>query len=554
MAKNVFIGVAWPYVNGNLHIGHLAGYLLPFDIFARFQRLQGNNVLVASGSDCFGTPITLEADKRGVTPKDIVEEYHAKDVELFRDVLGLTYDIYTKTDTPHHKKVTQDIFLAFLDKDYILIKTSDQYYSPVDKRFLPDRYVVGTCSYCGAEESRSDQCDNCGKLLSQDTLINPKSTLTGQPVELRETEHYYIDWPKLQPFLEQYVESAGKNWRNWVYKGTLGWLEEGLQPRAITRDIDWGVEIPVDRIPKDKLIGNAQNKRFYVWFDAVIGYLSASILWSNDGSGDWKDYWYNADAKHYYFMGKDNLVFHTLFWPGQLHVYDHDLNLPDNVVVNNFLNFEGKQFSKSRGHTIDSREIVEKYGNDRVRFYLTLTMPENKDSSFSWEDFKEKVNGVLVANLGNFIHRTLSIGKNADIKKITESQLDDVVVELVENTLSECKRYLENCEYRNYLDEVLSLSAYGNKYLDTNEVWFQKKEDSEGFHKSLYNLYYIILSLAYLIKPLLPEGSEKLFSQLGLQTYALWPEKAIDRLPDVEIIDTKITPVPLFEKIEEAGL
>lgn len=554
MKRNIFIGVAWPYVNGNLHIGHLAGYLLPFDICARFHRAIGNNVLVASGSDCFGTPITIEADKRGVTPKEIVEEYHEKDVDLFKNVLGLTYDIYTKTDHPNHKQVTQDIFISFLENDLIIIKTSEQYYSPSQKRFLPDRYVIGECGYCGFKGSRSDQCDNCGKLLSQEDLKNPKSNLNDEVVELKETEHYYVDWTKLQPKLEEFVKDNGPQWRNWIYKETLGWFKEGLQPRAITRDIDWGVEIPVDRIPKDKLIDNVKNKRFYVWFDAVIGYLSASILWSKEGNGNWKDFWFDEDSKHYYFMGKDNLVFHTLFWPGQLMVYDENLHLPDIEAINQFLNFEGKQFSKSRGHVIDTREIIEKYGNDRVRFYLTLTMPETRDTIFSWDDFKEKVNGILVANLGNFIHRSLSIGKDSNISLISKLEISSDVSSAIEKAFKDAKLYLDNCEFRNYLDVVLSLSSFGNKYFDTNEVWVQKKNDSEAFQNSLANLYFIILSLGYLISPMLPEASENLFKQLDVDSGKLWPEDIGDIKTLLLYIDTTVKPTPLFEKIEEIGL
>lgn len=555
MKRNIYIGVAWPYVNGNLHIGHLAGYLIPFDICARYHRIIGNNVLATSGSDCFGTPITIEADKRRLKPADIVDEYHTKDVDLLLNTLNLSYDLYTKTDTSNHKKVTQDIFIKFLEQDLIIIKTSEQYYSPTENRFLPDRYVKGTCSYCNYKDSRSDQCDNCGKLLTPETLLNPRSNLSGEAVELKETDHYYINWPKLQSKLEAYVTEQGVSWRNWVNKETLGWLKEGLQPRAITRDIDWGVELPIDRIPEDKLIKNSENKRFYVWFDAVIGYLSSSILWSEKTGIDWQEYWYNNDAKHYYFMGKDNLVFHTLFWPGQLMVYDPEIHLPDFPAVNQFLNFEGQQFSKSRNHTIDSKELVEKYGNDRVRFYLTLIMPETKDSSFSWEDFKEKVNGVLVANIGNFIHRSLSISfENLPDFNTLDVSIDSTIATAVSKTFEESKVYLENCEFRNYLDSILKLSSVGNKYFDTNEVWVQKKTDLKAFNQSQYNLLFLIISLGLLLIPLLPEATKKLFEQLGLDCPELWPTDNTEIASLVTKVSLLNKPYPLFTKIDEIGL
>ncbi len=552
MSKNVFIGVAWPYVNGDLHIGHLAGYLLPADICARYQRLIGNSVLMASGSDCHGTPITVEADKRGVSPKEVVEEYHEKDVHLFREVLHLTYDIYTRTDTAHHAKVTQDIFIKLLDEGYVFIDTSKQYYSSLQKRFLPDRYVVGICPYCGFADSRSDQCDSCGKLIDSGSLVDPKSNITGDAVELKDSQHYYLDWSKLSSKLGAYVDRVGGNWKQWVLQETRGWLTEGLKPRAITRDIDWGVRLPVERIPEDMLVDDIENKRFYVWFDAVIGYLSASMLWSEKGNGDWRDFWYDAKAKHYYFMGKDNLVFHTLFWPGKLMIYDPKLHLPDVVSINMFLNLEGKQFSKSRGVVISSKEMVGRYGNDRVRFYLTLTMPETKDSSFTWADFGEKVNGILIANIGNYIHRCLSIFNGVDIENVASCPLDKRVGDEVEKRFANAAGFLETCEFRKYLDEIINLASFGNGLFDEKKVW-ELDRSSANFYTAAKQLYSVVISLAYLSMPVMPESSERLFGLLGMSVPNKWPsvDDALSCiLSTVRGIDSSIKPHPLFEKVE----
>lgn len=549
MNKKVLIGVAWPYVNGDLHIGHLAGYLLPADIAARYHRAIGNDVLMVSGSDCFGTPITVEADKRNLTPKDIVAEYHAKDEELFNNILNLSYDCYTKTDHPNHIKTTQDFFVKLFEEGFIFIDSTDQYYSPTENRFLPDRYVVGQCPFCNFNDSRSDQCDNCGKLITQGELINARSNLSGSPVELKQTSHYFLDWPKMQEKLKKYVDENSSTWKEWVKTETYGWLKEGLQPRAITRDLDWGVPIPVDRLPADKVVEGVEHKRIYVWFDAVIGYYSASLLWAVKNSSEWQPFWYNNDAKHYYFMGKDNLVFHTLFWPGQLMGFDENLHLPDTVSINMFLDLDGKKFSKSRGVTIGSKEIVEQYGNDAVRFYLTLIMPETRDSSFSWQDFSEKVNGILVANLGNFIHRSLSLSKNIDIKLLDKYPIWDETKAEVEKAFENASKYLEQCEFRNYLETITLLSTYGNKLVDTEKAWELKRLNPERFEEVSKQLFYIILALGNLINPLLPHASKRLADSLNVGFHS-WIDvsSTIENLLPQIVITPELK--PLFNKIE----
>src|SRR3989344_268617 len=456
MKRKIFIGVAWPYVNGILHIGHLAGYLIPADICARYQRLIGNDVLMASGSDCHGTPITVEADKKGLSPAEVVEMYHTKDVDLFKNILGLTYDIYTRTDTAFHAKVTQDFFVKLFEEGYIYIDSSKQFYSPSQNKFLPDRYVKGTCPFCGYTDSRSDQCDNCGKLIGEE-LINPKSNLTKETVELKETQHYFLDWEKLQLKLNEYVKNVGKNWKDWVLQETNGWLTEGLKARPVSRDIDWGVEIPKDRLPKDKIIEN-----------------------------------------------------------------------------------------------IEVKDIVEKYGNDRVRFYLTLIMPEFRDSSFVWKDFEEKVNGILVSTIGNFIHRTLSIANSININEVAKNDLTSDVEKIIVNSFEKAKNHLENCEFRNYLEVIINLCSFGNKFFDMEKIWDLKKTDAEKFKYDLKQLYSLIVTCGLLIMPIMPEASVKLFDMLGVEAPRFWPEFG-DEIVEVNNIimkiDTSIHPKTLFEKI-----
>jgi len=552
MSKNIFIGVAWPYVNGDLHIGHLAGYLLPADICARYNRLIGNNVLMASGSDCFGTPITVEADKKGVSPEQLVNEYHPKNVELFTKTLGLTFDIYTLTNTPNHIAVVQDFFLKLLEKEYIYVNTTEQYYSEAEKRFLPDRYVVGTCPYCQAADSRSDQCDQCGKLIEEGKLLDPKSNISHQPVERRSTEHYFLDWKKMQGQLEAYVHEHGSQWRPWVLAETIGWLQEGLTSRAITRDIDWGVPLPIEAIPEAKRIKNIESKRLYVWFDAVIGYFSASKLWAKEQGRDWGQFWHGNNLKHYYFMGKDNLVFHTLFWPGKLMNYDASLHLPDVPCVNMFLNLDGSKFSKSRGVMLKIDDIVRRFGNDPVRFFIATIMPEHKDSSFSWASFQETINNVLVGTIGNFIHRTLSVGYRAGKLSDTPVALSAEVLAIIPATFQAAGDCLEHCEFREYTKAVVDLATFGNKMCQDEKIWELAKENPQKLAVILAQLYAVILAIGYLIDPLMPESAEKIFALFGMTKPTRWPEPK-DALSEIGGLVSNLSiptePKPLFSKI-----
>ncbi|OGG37593.1 methionine--tRNA ligase [Candidatus Jorgensenbacteria bacterium GWA1_54_12] len=535
--QKIFVGVAWPYVNGHLHVGHLAGYLLPADIFARFCRLRGADILMVSGSDCFGTPITTEADKRGITPQEVVNEYYPEHVKLFEEA-GIRFDIFTKTMTENHIRLAQDFFLAFLKNGYLFKKRTKQYYDPSAQRFLPDRYVEGTCPSCGAERARGDQCDECGRVFEAGELVNPVSALSGAPVELKESEHYFFDLKKLQPFIERYVEGRGENWKEWVRNETDAWLARGLVARAFSRDLEWGVPFPIDKIPKAERIEGIEHKRFYVWWEALMGYYTASRE-----RDDWKEWWYNRDAEHYYFMGKDNLPFHTMFWPAELHAYDEELHLPDVISVNQFLTLDGKQFSKSRGVTVDSRELIARYGADAVRFYLTYIMPEYADTSFSWGDFAERVNSVLIGNLGNFLNRALTLAKDQTFNA------RDVGADVSAAVAEKCRaarEALEKPEFRTYLDAVLMLSDFGNKYVAREEPW---KRDGNKRDAAVTNACYIALALQLLIQPLLPHASERLAEMTGVR-FNSWDDDVSRQVLDALERMKARNPEPLFQKIE----
>jgi len=529
-AKQILVAIAWPYVNGDQHLGHMSGYLLPADIFARYHRLKGNDVLMVSGSDCHGTPITVEADKRGSTPEEIVEEYHHKDVNLFRE-LKLSYNLYTKTTTKNHKKVVQDLFIDLLKNDYIVKDTMQQYYSPEDNTFLPDRYVEGECSYCGAKEQRSDQCENCGRWLKDGELVNPYSKLTNKPVQLKETEHYFLDFEKLQKPLEKYVKTKKDIWRKWVYAEANGWLKESLQKRAITRDMDWSMDLPIDRIQKlneSKHLQDYTGKKIYVWFEAVIGYLSAPQEWveyalgtpdlteviyhkDTNQSNDWKDWWLNKNSEHYYFMGQDNLVFHTLMWPGQLIGSGKNYTLPHNVFVNKFMNYEGKKFSKSRKWTIDPLKMAQNYGNDSLRYFIASNLPENKEANFSWELFVDAINNELVANLGNFINRTLKfLESKFDGTLNIKEKINFTVINKTKQAYTQIGTLIEKGEFVSGLAHIMKYATFGNQYFNDTEIWKVIKTDKNQASIIMGNLLYIVDNLRILIAPYLPEAHQKL--------------------------------------------
>jgi methionyl-tRNA synthetase len=400
--RHILVAVAWPYASGSRHLGHLAGAYLPADIFARYHRLRGNRVLMVSGSDVHGTPITVRADAEGVSPQEIVDRYHTEFLSNW-EALGIQWELYTSTGTPNHHAVTQDMFSRLAERGYIAPKTSKQLYDPEAVRFLPDRYVEGTCPHCGYSEARGDQCESCGRQLDPMDLISPRSRISGAMPEVRETEHYYLLLSKFQQPLLEWLNSR-KGWRRHVLNMAIGFTAEGLQDRAITRDLDWGVPIP----PPYDTIG--EGKRIYVWFDAVIGYLSASKEWAQrQGDPDaWRAWWEDPEAESYYFIGKDNIVFHAVIWPCQLMGYG-GLNLPTDVPANQYVTFRGDKASASRGVGRSIGWYTERLEADAIRYALTSVLPEQNDTDLTDEIMMERINTELVATWGNLVNRVLTL-------------------------------------------------------------------------------------------------------------------------------------------------
>jgi methionyl-tRNA synthetase len=517
--RKILVGVAWPYVNGEKHIGQIAGAYLPPDIFARYQRMAGNDVLMVSGSDTHGTPITLQAEKEGIPPAEVVDKYH----RLFVDgclAMGLTFDLYSHTDTQNHWEVTQHMFLRHLENGYIYKDTQKQWYDAEADRFLADRYVEGTCPFCGYADARGDQCDNCGRIYDALELKNPRSKITGNTdLDIRETEHFFLDLGKLNEPLLKWVEQDKEHWRPNVLNFTRGQLElKELRGRPITRDIDWGVRIPLDGF---------EGKRIYVWYDAVIGYLSAAVEWAQFNGGEaWRQWWdanVNPDALIYNFIGKDNIPFHTVIWPGMLMAYNDGpgdkFNLPYDVPANEYLNFRGMQFSTSRGNVIGWNTVMEEFQVDAWRYVLTALAPENSDSEFTWPDFVERINNELVANWGNLANRMLGFAyKRFDGVVPTPGALDQTDRDLLDEIKYGFKSIgaLYNAaKFKAALQEIRRLSQRVNQYLNEKEPWQTIKSNPEAAATSVYVALQAIDWLKVFWAPILPHSSELLHSYLG---------------------------------------
>ncbi|NPA27069.1 MAG: methionine--tRNA ligase [Chloroflexi bacterium] len=526
MSEYVLAGVAWPYANALIHAGNLVGAYLPADIFSRYQRLRGRHMLMVSGSDAHGTPITVRADKEGVPPEVIYRRYHRSFLELFQK-FGLAYDLFTSTHTENHFRVSQSIFLALYENGYLFTQKAKQWYSPTLGRFLPDRYVEGTCYICGYEHARSDQCDRCGNLLDPTKLINPRSKLDGSTPELRDTEHFYLDLPKLEPELLDFLRRNQERWRPPVVRQSISFIQtEGLKPRPISRDLDWGIPIPLP---------GWEHKVLYVWFEAVIGYLSAAVEWSTlTGQPDaWQHWWFNPEARTYYFIGKDNIPFHTLMWPAELigsgtafeRIFlgqdrGHRLVLPYDVPANQFLNLEGCKFSGSRNWALWGLDLLERYDPDPLRYYLTAIMPETKDTDWYWEDFLRRNNDELVATWGNLAHRVLSFaykhwGHVPEPGPLAD--LDIALLEEIERGFQTVGDHLEHVRLRAGLQEAMRLAAQVNKYLERRAPWQRIKEDRQDAGTIIYTALRAIDNLKTLFAPYLPFTSERLHQYLGYE-------------------------------------
>ncbi|MBE0411078.1 MAG: methionine--tRNA ligase [Anaerolineales bacterium] len=540
MSENILVAVAWPYANSLIHVGNLTGSYLPADIFARYQRLAGKQVIMVSGSDSHGTPVAVRADAEGVSPLEVYQRYHEGFLDLFMQ-LGLTYDLFTSTHTQNHFKVSQAIFLALLNNGYLYRESQKQWYSPQQKRFLPDRFVEGTCYICNYPDARGDQCDNCGSLLDATQLINPRSKIDGSPPELRETEHFYLDLSKLQPQIVDFLRQREGHWRANVLRQSLGQiLASNLHGRAITRDLDWGIPAPIE---------NWSGKCLYVWFEAVIGYLSAAIEWAqiNGNPSAWYDWWYNPEARSYYFIGKDNIPFHAIIWPAQLigagewfgKIFEKreaaQLTLPYDVPANEFMNLEGDKISGSRNWAIWGIDFLSRYDPDPLRFYLTANMPEAKDTDWDWEDFLRRNNDELVATWGNLANRVLSFAYRQWEGLVPEpGQLrpaDQEILSTIENGFGIVAEHFERVRLRAALNEVMRLATEANRYIDQAAPWFEIKTDKDAAATTIYTALRVIDSLKVLFSPFVPFSSERLHTYLGYSK-PLFGEQFLDTIQD----------------------
>jgi len=524
LTETILVCTAWPYANGDLHIGHLAGAYLPPDIFARYHRLKGNRVLMVSGSDSHGTPITLRADAEGIPARELFERFHLRFLETFQQ-MGITYDLFTHTDTENHHRVSQDIFTACLDNGYLFKQTEQQFYSESEGRFLADRYIEGTCPHCGYDGARGDQCDNCKRLLEPTDLIDPRSKTDGSTPILRETEHFYLDLAKLSEAVWEYLNDGKEHWRANVINFSRQYVKDGLRGRPITRDIDWGVAIPLP---------GYDSKRLYVWFEAVIGYFSASIEWAlNRGQPErWKEWWYRPEAKTYYFIGKDNIPFHTVIWPAELiatglrlYEADHDqqLNLPYDVPANEYLNMEGQKLSTSRNWAIWTPDLLERFDPDPIRFYLSFIAPESRDTDFTFEDFVRRNNDELVATWGNLANRVLGFaykrfdGRVPEIGPAGLDEVDKQILAEVEAGFDTVGELLTAVKLKAALDTALSLARSTNVYLDRKEPWKVINDDAAAAGTTIYVALRVIDNLKILLAPFLPHSGQRLHEVLGYE-------------------------------------
>jgi methionyl-tRNA synthetase len=526
--QRILVAVAWPYANGPRHIGHVAGFGVPSDVFARYHRLLGSDVLMVSGTDEHGTPIMVAADREGVSPQELVDRNNA----VIRDDLrrlGLSYDIFTRTTTKNHHRVVRDVFRTLYEHGFVIEQTTLGAFSAATGQTLPDRYIEGTCPICGFPDARGDQCDNCGNQLDPQDLIEPRSKIDGQPPVFRETSHLFLDLPAFRDRLRTWLEGQA-HWRPNVRRFSLHLLD-GLRPRPVTRDLDWGVRVPVPGYEE------RDDKRIYVWVDAVVGYLSASVEWAaNGGDPDaWRPWWQNPEARHYYFMGKDNIVFHSVIWPSQLIGYGQGgelgagkgmLELPFDIVSSEFLTMEGKQFSTSRNVVIHVGDFLDRYSADSLRYYLTAAGPETHDSDFTWAEFVRRNNDELVATWGNLVNRVLqsaykNFGKVPEPLELVEP--DHELIAALEAGFATVGAEIENARFKAALTDVMALAARVNQYVSEQAPWAALKADPARAGTILYVALRCIDSLKILFTPFLPHSSQALHELLGYEGWIAGP-------------------------------
>lgn len=532
MAEYILVCVAWPYANADIHQGNVTGSYLPADIYARFHRLRGNHVLMVSGSDSHGTPVTVKAEELGKTANEVFEYYHGRFLDIFQK-LGLSYDLFTHTDTENHHRVSQDVFLALKQNGYLYTQVTPQMYSPKAGRFLPDRYVEGTCPNCGYQRARGDQCDNCNTLFeSAAELIDPHSKLDQSALELRDTEHFFIDLPRIaEDGLLDWIRSGKEHWRPQVINFARNFIEQGLIGRAVTRDMDWGISVPVE---------GYEGKVLYVWFEAVIGYLSAPIEWArnNNAPDAWRNWWQGENARTVYFIGKDNIPFHAVMWPAQLlgakGLYSDDpqrhLNLPYDVPANEFMNMEGRKISGSMNWGVWMLDALERHDPDPLRYYLTAVMPETRDSDWSWQGYVDRNNNELVGNWGNLVNRVLNMTKRYFKGEVPPagdlSAKDKALLAAIDEGFEMVAALYDGCKFRAAVQENLRLSTLVNQYLEEMSPWTTAKTDLAAAGHTLNVALQAISGLKILWAPILPFTSQQVHEMLG-ETGALFGKQVV---------------------------
>ncbi len=537
----VFIGGAWPYANGSLHLGHVAS-LLPGDILARYYRQKGEEVLYVSGSDCHGTPISLRAQQENRSAADIANHYHEEFVESFRK-LGFSYNRYVKTNNLVHHKVVQEVFLKLLNKGYIYKKEIEQLYCSACNQFLPDRYVKGICPECG-ELARGDQCDNCSSLLEAIELEDKSCKLCGNSPVKKSSEHFYFALSRFEDLLTKYLNTNKKYWRDNAVKLSQRYLEEGLQDRAISRDLSWGIDLPIE---------GYEGKKIYVWMEAVLGYYTASKVWVDENGCDPNKFW-NDNILSYYVHGKDNIPFHTLILPALL-MGTGSLKLPEYIVSSEYLTIEGKKLSTSNNWAIWVDDLLEKYNSDSIRYYLTINGPERRDSNFSWQDFIYSHNGELLGAYGNFINRTLVFIEKYYSSKVPEGQINTEINKQLSILYKKTAYKIERAQFKNALEEIFDFIRAANKYYDEEKPWISRNENPEKCSNTIYNCVQIIANLANLLIPFLPFSSEKVKEFLDIQ-FTDWSVIEVDagtKLSNIEILFDRIDTKRIQEEKELLG-
>lgn len=542
--KRYMVTTALPYANGPIHIGHLAGVYIPADTYVRYLRMKGEEVLFVGGSDEHGVPITIKAEKENCTPQDIVDYYHKIIKDSFEE-LGMSYDIYSRTSSKIHAKTASEFFTKLYNEGKFIEKETEQFFDPERNKFLSDRYIIGICPKCGNDHAYGDQCEKCGSALSPEELINPHSALSGAPLVKKKTKHWYLPMDQYEGWLRQWILEGHKEWKTNVYGQVKSWLDKGLQPRAVTRDLDWGVPVPLKE---------AENKVLYVWFDAPIGYISNTIEYCEKNGGDWEKWWKDTDTKLVHFIGKDNIVFHCIIFPCMLKAYG-DYILPENVPANEFMNLENDKISTSRNWAVWLHEYLRDFPGkqDVLRYVLTANAPETKDNNFTWKDYQNRNNNELLAIFGNFVNRTL----------VLTHKYYEGIVPVLENlnekdqtTITEMNQYpdkighlIDVFKFREALSELMDLARLGNRYLTENEPWKQFKINPERVKTVMALSLQIVAKLAILSEPFLPFSAQKLQNMINLKAESWEQAKNTELLPAGHAIGQ---PELLFTKIEDS--